>query len=110
MGAFRGRRKGNSISGRSITNRGLVMDDRRVTMDSSISTSATTPLSSLGSASSASFGSEKSMVSTVISLPHQNSKSNWEEFIVSKIEMLFRKQFSMVSEPMNGGYYQQGCD
>ena len=78
-------------------------------MDSSISTS-TTPLSSLGSASSASFGSEKSMVSTVISLPKQISKSNWEEFIVSKIEMLFRMRFSMVSETMNGGYYQRGCD
>ena len=88
------RRNGNSIG--SMTNSKSFTDERRVSTDSSVSRSNTT-LSSSESTSSLSYGSKRTMVSSVISLSKQISKGNWDEFIMSKIVMLFRMRFSMVS-------------
>ena len=85
--------KGNSND--SITN---IDYDSQHCMSSASSTSrSNTSMTSSLSSSSVSFRSERSMVSTVISPPNANSKADWDDFIASKIIMLFRKQFSMVS-------------
>ena len=84
-------RMGRGNSNDSITN--SEYDSPSALSTHRSNTSMTSSLSS----SSVSFGNEISMISTVLSLPNATSKANWDDFIVSKIVMLFRKQFLMVS-------------